>query len=71
MAKQERTDANAVEAEVSEAVYPIAELAANSQAIFSVNREVLLAAVDGDEKSEFTITEAKQKIKTFLKKEVE
>ncbi|MCL6460242.1 MAG: hypothetical protein K6T85_19815 [Gorillibacterium sp.] len=51
--------------------YPITELSANAEVLFSVRPEVLAGAVYGLKKVELTVEEAKVMIDQFLEKKVD
>ncbi|MNJ41103.1 hypothetical protein D3C77_360140 [compost metagenome] len=50
--------------------YPIEELTANAESLFSVRPEVLAGALHGKDHSELTIDEARRAIDQFLKRKV-
>lgn len=50
--------------------YPKEELLANVEALFNVKKEVLLAAMHGDRREEYTVDEAQALIKDFMKRKV-
>lgn len=50
--------------------YPISELSAHAEALFSVQPEVLAGALHGVNGKELSIDEAKRLIKQFLEKKV-
>lgn len=50
--------------------YPKEELLVNAEALFGVKREVLLAAIIGDQRTEFAVDEVKGLIKSFLERKV-
>lgn len=53
-----------------ESAYPIGELAANAQKIFGTRQECVMTALKADGRPEYTVTEAKEIVGKFLKKEV-
>ena len=53
-----------------EPVYSVSELATNAKKIFGTRQECVLAALKTAGKSECTVSEAKENVETFLKKEV-
>ncbi|GAA0390525.1 hypothetical protein [Paenibacillus motobuensis] len=53
-----------------ESKYPIKELMANAEALFSVRPEVLVGALHGVKASELSVTEAKSLVKSFLERKV-
>lgn len=55
---------------VKDAVYSVAELAANARKIFNTRQECVSAALRAAGKTECTVTEAKIIVEKFLKKEV-
>lgn len=52
------------------AVYSVNELAANARGIFGTRQECVVAALKASGKMECTVTEAKEIVEKFLKKEV-
>ncbi|WP_334075220.1 MULTISPECIES: hypothetical protein [Paenibacillus] len=54
-----------------EAVYPLDELAKHSAALLGVKSEVLLGAVHGASRDNFSVKEAKQRVQQFLKRKVQ
>lgn len=52
-------------------VYSVSDLAANARKIFNTRQECVVAALRIDGKSEYTVSEAKEIVEKFLKKEVE
>ncbi|GIO36203.1 hypothetical protein J41TS12_10640 [Paenibacillus antibioticophila] len=50
--------------------YPVEELAANAEALFSVRPEVLAGALHGVTSKELSVDEAKLLVKQFLGKKV-
>lgn len=53
-----------------ESVYSVKELAANARKIFNTRQECVVAALKVDGKAEYTVSEAKEIVEKFLKKEV-
>lgn len=53
-----------------ESVYSVKELAANASKIFKTRQECVVAALKVDGKAEYTVSEAKEIVEKFLKKEV-
>lgn len=60
---------NAPKAE-KESAYPVSELAANAKKIFGTRQECVSAALRAAGKAECTVSEAKEIVEKFLKKEV-
>jgi len=58
------------EKKVSAVKYPIEELSANAEALFSVRPEVLVGALHGVKVKELTVPETDTLIKTFLERKV-
>lgn len=54
----------------SEQSYSLAELKENALAIFGVQPEVIAGALHGNDGDEFTVTEMKKLINSFLKRKV-
>jgi len=54
-----------------EAIYTVSEFAANARKIFKTKPECVAAALKAARKSECTISEAKEIVGRFLKKEVQ
>ena len=52
------------------AVYSAKELAANARNIFGTRQECVMAALKAAGKAEFTVSDAKEIVEKFLKKEV-
>ncbi len=50
--------------------YPVAELSAHAEALFSVRPEVLAGALHGVKDNELSVDEAKRFVKQFLEKKV-
>ncbi|WP_136604667.1 hypothetical protein [Paenibacillus dokdonensis] len=50
--------------------YPLEELTANAEALFSVHREVMVGALHGVTVNEMSVAEAKNLVKQFLEKKV-
>ena len=55
---------------LQESVYPASELAANAKKVFGTRQECVAAALKAARKTECTVTEAKEIVGTFLKREV-
>lgn len=53
-----------------ESVYSVKELAANAKKIFNTRQECVVVALKVDGKAEYTVSEAKEIVEKFLKKEV-
>ncbi len=53
-----------------ESVYPASELAANAKKVFGTRQECVAAALKAAGKAECTVTEAKEIVEKFLKREV-
>ena len=53
-----------------ESVYSASELAANAKKVFGTRQECVAAALKAAGKTECTVTEAKEIVKKFLKREV-
>ncbi|NWL89568.1 hypothetical protein DMN77_18635 [Paenibacillus sp. 79R4] len=53
-----------------ESKYPVVELLANAEALFSVRPEVLVGALHGYNETEFTVGEVKRLVDQFLKRKV-
>jgi hypothetical protein len=53
-----------------ESVYPASELAANAKKVFGTRQECVAAALKAAGKMECTVTEAKEIVEKFLKREV-
>lgn len=53
-----------------EYVYPASELAANAKKVFGTRQECVAAALKAAGKTECTVTEAKEIVGKFLKREV-
>ena len=51
-------------------VYSVRELAANARKIFNTRQECVVAALKVEGKTEYTVSEAKEIVEKFLKKEV-
>lgn len=68
--KTDEHDEQAAAANPSETTYPMASLRAHSTRLFQVTPEVFDGALYGSQDTEFTIAEVKQKIKSFLEREV-
>ena len=58
------------EKKVTVVKYPIEELSANAEALFSVRPEVLVGALYGVKVKELTVSETAALIKTFLGRKV-
>ncbi|MBQ6091356.1 MAG: hypothetical protein IJL07_08850 [Lachnospiraceae bacterium] len=67
-AKQEAKQA--VKAEQQESVYTVAEFAENSDKLFNTKPECVVAALRAAEKETCTLSEAREIVDKFLKKEV-
>lgn len=68
---EQSTEAPAQKRKVQkESVYSVKELAANARKIFDTRQECVVAALRVDGKSEYTVSEAKEIVEKFLKKEV-
>lgn len=65
-----KLEASEIAPQVEQDKYPKEELLANAGALFGVKREVLLAAMSGDRRTELTVDEAKTLIKDFMKRKV-
>lgn len=59
------------EQKVRESVYTAGEFAANARKIFGTRAECVVAALKAAGKSECTISEAKEIVQKFLKREVQ
>lgn len=57
-------------AKAAESVYLVSELAAHAKNIFGTRQECVTAALKGAGKVEYTVSEAKKIVETFLKREV-
>lgn len=55
---------------LQESVYPASELAANAKEVFGTRQECVAAALRAAGKSECTVSEAKETVEKFLKREV-
>lgn len=55
---------------LQESVYPVSELAANAKKVFETRQECVAAALKAAGKTECTVTEAKEIVEKFLKREV-
>ena len=55
---------------MQESVYPASELAANAKKVFGTRQECVAAALKAAGKTECTVTEAKEIVGKFLKREV-
>ena len=55
---------------LQESVYPVSELAANAKIVFGTRQECVAAALKAARKTECTVTEAKEIVEKFLKREV-
>lgn len=55
---------------ISEDTYPVAELVAESRAVFGVPQECVVAALKPLNKETMTVSEARAVIEKFMKKEV-
>ena len=55
---------------LQESVYPASELAANAKKVFGTRQECVAAALKAAGKTECTVTEAKEIVGKFLKREV-
>lgn len=55
---------------LQESVYPASELAANAKKVFGTRQECVAAALKVAGKTECTVTEAKEIVGKFLKREV-
>ncbi len=63
-------DPNKEQKTLQESVYPVSELAANAKKVFGTRQECVAAALKAAGKTECTVTEAKEIVKKFLKREV-
>lgn len=66
----EKTVAAPVEAVPAEDTYPLNELMQASMQVFGVPSEVVVAALMGTKKKEYTVTEVRAAINEFMNKEV-
>ena len=64
------TAAEAAPEEISEQTYSLAELKANAVQLFEVQPEVIDGALYNNPKQEFTVSEMKKLINTFMKRKV-
>ncbi len=55
---------------LQESVYSVSELAANAKKVFGTRQECVAAALRTAGKTECTVTEAKEIVEKFLKREV-
>ncbi len=55
---------------MSEPVYPVSGFAGSARSLFGTRPECVVAALKAAGKQEYTMTEAKEIVKKFLKKEV-
>ena len=69
MAKETTKEARTAET-AEESVYPASELAANAKKVFGTRQECVAAALKAAGKTECTVTEAKEIVGKFLKREV-
>ena len=53
-----------------ESIYPASELAANARKVFGTRQECVAAALKAAGKTECTVTEAKEIVRKFVKREV-
>ena len=74
MVENQQTEAVSEEKEtpkpMRESVYVISELAMNARKIFNTRQECVTAALRSAGRTEYTVSEAKEIVKKFLKKEV-
>lgn len=56
---------------LQESVYPVTELAANARKVFGVRQECVEAALKAAGKTKCTVTEAKEIVEKFMKREVQ
>lgn len=56
---------------LQESVYSISELAANARKVFGVRQECVEAALKAAGKTKCTVTEAKEIVEKFMKREVQ
>ena len=68
--KTEESSEAAVKEPDQESAYTVEELAANAGRIFGTRQECVEAALKSVEKAECTVSEAKELVDKFLKKEV-
>lgn len=54
-----------------QSVYSVSELAANAKGLFATRQECVMTALKAAGKTEYTVTEAKEIVERFLKREVE
>ena len=66
----EKTATAPVEAVPAEDTYPLEELKQASRQVFGVPSEVVVAALMGTKKEEYTVTEVRAAINEFMNKEV-
>lgn len=59
-----------VKEDPQESKYHKQELIANAQAIFKVNPEVVVGALHGNDAKEFTVSEVREAVKSFLERKV-
>lgn len=65
-----KTEATVEAAQIEQGKYSREELQANVEALFGVKKEVLVAAMSQDKRTEYSVDEAKALIKNFMKRKV-